>query len=182
MQVAATAYNRQRSIACSYLPKETSNCLTTRRKEHYLLIPAKQNLQQVHPQEQKPLPAHTCQKKPLNGLPPSAKSITCSYLPKETLSIGLPSEAKSIAQHSTLYPCLCIYVSHVSNSRQEHYRLNLVEKDSPNTPSAELTGPRSCKSSLLLQETHQHCTHILVTSKGIGGASNFELPRFHQIA
>ena len=105
-------------------------------------------------QAQRAIPAHTCRKK--------------------LFLLVYPQKQRALL--NTQYPCLCI------NSRQEQYSLNLVGKKLTQHPFCWANRPRSCKSSLLLKETHPHCTHILVTSKGIGGTSNFELPRFHQIA
>ena len=68
MQVAATAYNRQRSIA----------------------IPAQRNLQLIYHQEKRTLPGHPCQTKPTTGLPPGAKSIAYSYLQKKPLNVLPP--------------------------------------------------------------------------------------------
>ena len=109
-------------------------------------------------QAQRAIPAHTCRKK---------------------LSLLVNPQKRALL--NTQYPCLC------NNSRQEQYSLNLVEKKLTQHPFCWANRPRSCKSSILLKETHPHCTHILVTSKGIGGTlisnclGSIKLPWFHQL-
>ena len=123
-QVAATAYNRQRSIAYSYLPKETSNWFTTRRKELYLVILAKQNLQLVYHQDQKGIAYSYLQKKPPNVLPPWEK-------PKE---IFWPSSQATV--RSNHYSHLLIefrWTSSQATARSIHYSHLPIENRWPSS-------------------------------------------------
>ena len=145
---------RKKNITCSNLPNKTSNRFTPRSKK---------------------------------------KTIACSYLPKET-SKWLTTKRKEqylliLAERSSLY-WLTLRKEHCSTLNTHACVTTVGRSNTVSTLWKKLTQhpfcwanrPSSCKSSLLLKETHPHCTHILVTSKGIGGTSNFELPRFHQIA